>query len=68
MQTEAQLNLTPKGKVWKVLKKENRGRQGESRTEKQWHTRLEAQPLCYEQHADYMTNRPFYSNCVMPRD
>jgi len=39
------LNLTPKRKLWKVLKevkKEKGSRQGESRTEKQWHTRCEA--------------------------
>jgi len=35
---------------------------------KNWHTRCEAQPLCYEQYAECMTNRPFYSNCVMPWD
>jgi len=30
-------------------------RQGESRTEKQWHTRLEAQPLHHERLHDKLT-------------
>jgi len=39
------LNLTPKHKLWKVLKKikkQKGSRQGESPTKKQWHTRREA--------------------------
>jgi len=39
------LNLTPREKVWKVMKKvkiEKGSQEGESQTKKQWHTRLEA--------------------------
>jgi len=39
------LNLSPKHKRWKVLKKlkkEKGSRQGENPTERQWHTRREA--------------------------
>jgi len=40
-----------------------RSRQGESWTEKQWHTRLEHQL----HDKTVMTNWRFYSNCILPR-
>jgi len=52
------------GKFWKKYKKEKGSRQRESRTEKQWHARHEAQLLRYEQYTNCMTNWPFHSNCV----
>jgi len=50
-----------------LSKQKKVSRQVESQTEKQWHTRCEALLLRYKQHADYMPDICFYSNCVMPR-
>jgi len=61
------LTLTPKTKVWKVLRSKknwshelkratshyykNVCHQGERRTEKHWHSRPETYPLCYQDDA-----------------
>jgi len=52
----------------KVKKKEKRSHQGESQTEKAIAYQMWSITLCYEQHANCMTNWSFYSNCIMPRD